>query len=128
MAWASQSGRAITNPSAPRAFAVCDFCGFWYNHHKLSWNYEWQGTQLVNLRFLVCDTCNDKPNPQLRARLMPADPVPIQNPRPEQYLARRPVRHLGVDPQPPSPPPAAVATETDRTKNWPANTPMEIEP
>ena len=128
MGWASQSGRAITNPDSPRAFAVCDKCGFWYNHYKLKWQKEWQGTQLVNLGFLVCDTCLDVPNPQLKARLMPPDPVPIRNPRPEQYLYPNPVRHLGTEQQPPPPMGSAIATEPDRTKNWPAGVPMEIEP
>ena len=128
MGWASQSGRAITNPDSPRAFAVCDKCGFWYNHYKLKWQKEWQGTQLVNLGFLVCDTCLDVPNPQLKARLMPPDPVPIRNPRPEQYLYPNPVRHLGIEQQPPPPMGSAIATEPDRSKNWPAGVPMQIEP
>jgi hypothetical protein len=130
MGWASQSGRAVTNPESPRAFGVCDNCRFWYNHHTLKMQREWQGTQLVNLGFLVCESCLDRPNPQLKARLMPPDPVPIRNPRPEQYLYPNPVRHLGIDPQPPPPPPlgSAIATEPDRSKNWPAGVPMEIEP
>jgi len=128
MGWASQSGRAITNPEAPRAFAVCDNCGFWYNHSALKWNMEWQGTQLVNSGFLVCYRCNDRPNPQLKARLMPPDPVPIRNPRPEQYLYPSPVRHLGTEQQPPPPQGSAISTEPDRRKNWPAGVPLEIEP
>jgi hypothetical protein len=125
MGWASQSGRAITNPEAPRAFAVCDNCGIWYNHYKLRYNFEWQGVQLVNRGFLVCEQCQDKPNPQLKARLMPPDPVPIKNPRPEQYLYPRNVSHLGV--QPVTAPPGAVATEVDASRNFPAGTPMQIE-
>lgn len=66
MGWASQSGRAVTNPSHPRAFAVCDNCRFWYNHHRLKWQKEWQGTQIVNKGFLVCDECLDRPIPSLR--------------------------------------------------------------
>lgn len=39
----------------------------------------------MNLRILVCDTCNDVPQSQLRAIVVPADPVPIQNPRTQDY-------------------------------------------
>lgn len=125
MAWASRSGRAVTNPEHPRAFAVCDNCRFWYNHHKLKWQREWQGTQIINKGFLVCDQCLDKPNPQLKSRLMPPDPVPIANPRPENYRHPLNVFHVGVEPPPPR---AAVATELDAGRNWPTGAPMEIEP
>lgn len=124
MGWASQSGRAVTNPSYPRAFAVCDNCRFWYNHNKLKWQREWQGTQIINKGFLVCKGCLDKPNPQLKARLMPPDPVPIANPRPEIALYPGPVRYLGVEP---TLPPGRVATESG-AGNFPAGAPMEIEP
>lgn len=124
MGWASQSGRAVTNPSHPRAFAVCDNCRFWFNHHRLKWQKEWQGTQIVNKGFLVCDECLDRPNPQLKARLMPPDPVPIGNPRPETYRYPIPVRVVGVEP----PRRAVVVTEVDRRVNWPAGKPVQVEP
>jgi hypothetical protein len=85
MAYASRSGRAITNPQNPRAFAVCDRCGMWYNHYKQQFQHEWQGTKLQNLNLLVCQSCLDIPQPQLKARILPADPVPIRNPRPEWF-------------------------------------------
>jgi hypothetical protein len=125
MGWASQSGRAVTDPSYPRAFAVCDNCRFWYNHYQLRWQREWAGTQIINKGFLVCERCLDVPNPQLKARLMPPDPTPIGNPRPETNRYPENVRVLGVQPTPPR---AALATEINARKNWPANTPMEIEP
>ena len=128
MGWASQSGRAVTNPNNPRAFAVCDNCRFWYNHDRLKWQREWAGTQIINKGFLVCDQCLDRPNPQLKARLMPPDPVPIQNPRPEIGLYPGPVRHLGIDPRPTPPQRAAIATEQDPSINWQPGTPLEIEP
>lgn len=127
MGWASQSGRAVTNPDNPRAFAVCDNCQIWYNHHKLKWQREWAGTQIINKGFLVCDTCLDKPNPQLKARLMPPDPVPIANPRPERYRYPNWVSHLQVEPANLTAP-AAVATETSIATNFPPGAPLEIEP
>lgn len=102
MAYASISGRAYTSMSDPRAFAVCDRCGIWYNHYKLTWQYDWAGQSLVNKRILVCPTCLDRPQQQLRAIVLPADPVPIIQPRPELSQAGADVRLTGyqfaVDP------------------------------
>lgn len=85
MAYASRSGRARTSARDPRAFAVCDRCAIWYNHHQLKWQYDWAGASLINKRILVCDTCYDEPQNQLRAIVLPADPMPIINPRTEPY-------------------------------------------
>src|SRR5262245_8127986 len=86
MAYASRSGRARTSVNRPRAFSVCDRCGMWYNHYALSYQVEWAGTQLITLQQLVCRTCNDKPNAQLRAIVIPPDPLPIINPRVENFV------------------------------------------
>jgi hypothetical protein len=85
MAYASRSGRARTSPSNPRAFAVCDRCAQWFNHPSLRWQMEWRGTSLQNIRLLVCGRCYDRPQENVRATRLPADPVPIQNPRPEPF-------------------------------------------
>ena len=85
MGYASRSGRARTDARNPRAFAICDRCALWYNHYQLSWQYDWAGASLVNKRLLVCRTCYDAPQEQLRAIVVPADPVPIVNPRVEPY-------------------------------------------
>lgn len=85
MGYASRSGRAKTSSRNPRAFGVCDRCALWYNHHELKWQYDWAGASLINKRILVCDTCYDTPQNQLRAIILPADPVPIVNPRTEPY-------------------------------------------
>lgn len=92
MGYASRSGRAITNPAHPRAFGVCDRCGLWFNLFRLKYQYEWQGTKLVNTRKRVCSGpggCLDKPNPQMKARVAPPDPVPVYDPRPENFIASR---------------------------------------
>lgn len=86
MAYASQSGRAKTNPRAPQAHAICDRCGWRYNRVDLAWQFDWAGASLINKRILVCDTCYDEPQQQLRAIVVPADPVPIENPRIEYYV------------------------------------------
>jgi len=85
MAYASRSGRASTSATNPRAFAVCDRCSFWYNHNQLKFQYDWAGASLINKRILVCSTCYDTPQEQLRAIVIPADPVPVLNPRVEPY-------------------------------------------
>ena len=88
MGYASRSGRARVDASNPRAFAICDRCSFTYNHYQLSWQYDWAGASLINKRLLVCDTCNDVPQEQLRAIIVPADPVPIINPRTPDYATQ----------------------------------------
>lgn len=85
MAYASKSGRAKVSSTNPRAFGICDRCGFLYNHDDLQWQFDWAGASLINKRILVCETCLDVPQEQLRAIVLPADPVPIVNPRVESY-------------------------------------------
>jgi hypothetical protein len=41
---------------------------------------------MMNIRLLVCDTCYDMPQEQLRAIVIPADPIPIQNPRTQDFV------------------------------------------
>ena len=78
-------GRARVSARNPRAFGICDRCGFLYNHVNLQWQYDWAGASLINKRILVCNECNDVPQSQLRAIVVPADPVPILNPRIQDY-------------------------------------------
>lgn len=85
MAWRFH-GRAKVDPSHPVSFAVCDSCGFWHNINELKWAYQWAGVELQNLRFLVCDICWDQPQPQLKTRIIPPDPMPTLNARPENFL------------------------------------------
>lgn len=79
-------GRARVSARNPRAFGICDRCGFLYNHVNLQWQYDWAGASLINKRILVCDECLDTPQQQLRAIVVPADPVPILNPRVQDYV------------------------------------------
>lgn len=85
MGYASRSGRARTSIKNPRAFGVCDRCALWYNHDSLQWQFDWAGASLMNKRILVCNSCYDNPQQQLRAIVLPADPMPIINPRTEPY-------------------------------------------
>jgi len=79
-------GRASVSVSNPRAFGICDRCGFLYNHVNLKWQYDWAGASLINKRILVCDQCLDVPQEQLRAIVVPADPMPIINARIQDYV------------------------------------------
>lgn len=87
MAYASRSGRARVNARDPRAKACCDRCQMWYNHDDLSWQTDWRGTTIQNIRILVCRSCLDVPQEQLRAIVVPADPIPIIQPRVENFTA-----------------------------------------
>ena len=86
MGYASRSGRARVSSRNPQAQAVCDRCGMWYNHVDLRWQMDWAGASLINKRILVCDPCYDEPQQQLRAIVLPADPVPIINPRAQDFV------------------------------------------
>lgn len=84
MAYADRSGRAVTDPQSPRAFSVCDSCGEWYNLHQLKPQFEYRGDSLQDTGYLYCFRCISKPQPQLKPIILPPDPAPVQNPRPEQ--------------------------------------------
>lgn len=80
-------GRSSVSARNPRAFGICDRCGFLYNHHQLQWQFDYAGAGLINKRILVCNPCLDTPQAQLRAIVLPADPTPIDNPRIQDYSA-----------------------------------------
>lgn len=83
MASFAPKGHARLDPRRPMAFAICDRCGFMYRHADLVWDTQYHGRQLRRTGFLVCKKCDDLPNPTLRPIVLPPDPVPILNPRPE---------------------------------------------
>lgn len=85
MGFGSISGRARTSTTNPEAFGVCDRCGGWRNLNRLSFQYQWAGPQLQNTRLLVCRRCLDTPNEQLRTIVLPPDPLPVLNARPENW-------------------------------------------
>lgn len=84
MAWRFH-GRAQVDPSSPRAFGVCQRCGFLYNVRDLTFQFVWAGAAKVNTGLLVCEGCLDEPNEQLRTIVLPADPPSIMNARVEPY-------------------------------------------
>lgn len=102
-------GRAKISRSKPQAQACCDRCGFRYAHTDLHWQFDWTGPRLQNLYLLVCQSCLDKPQENIRTIVLPPDPRPIANPRAEAFVSdNNPISPLGWDaanlfPQPPSP-------------------------
>ena len=115
-------GRAKVSTRGPEAFAICDNCGFLYNHSELRWQFQWAGNKLVNLRQLVCRRCNDIPQTQLRAIIIPADPMPVQNPRVNNWeVAETNYRTTSgqdtVDPETGIPIPGAVMRITEDDNN-----------
>lgn len=86
-------GRARVSARNPQAFAICDRCGALYNHVRLQWQFQYGGAGLYNTMMLVCRHCLDVPQEQLRSIALPGDPVPILNPRIQDYtLAERDLR------------------------------------
>jgi hypothetical protein len=80
-------GRAKVDRFNPNAFAICDSCGFLYNLKDLHFQKEWYGARIQNTNMLKCYHCLDRPQEQHRVIHLPADPVPVENPRVERYLS-----------------------------------------
>jgi hypothetical protein len=78
-------GRARISATRPEAKGVCGRCGFLYSLADLRYQFQWAGTSLVNLQKKVCRTCMDTPQIQLKTIVLPADPVPVVQPRIEYY-------------------------------------------
>lgn len=98
----SYTGLAEVDSRYPRAHAICDRCGFRFNHTQLRWQHDWRGPRMQNLRILVCQSCYDAPQQSgQRTILIPADPIPIMNARPEAYTTdNNPLSGIGADPFP----------------------------
>lgn len=84
------TGRARVSARYPNALGVCNRCGFTYNRKDLINQAQWQGMQLQPLNIWVCSQCLDIPAIQLKAIIIPPDPVPIPLPFPEPYSAEVP--------------------------------------
>ena len=77
--------RTQVNPQSPRAWGSSDRNGMIGQHNEMVWQYDWRGNKIVNLRVLVHRDEVDLPQRQLGNLQIPADPIPIRNPRPENY-------------------------------------------
>lgn len=77
--------RARISSRNPASLGRCDRCAFVYNLRELRFQYYWRGPTLQNTQFLVCPSCLDVPNQQDRTIVIPPDPLPLINPRVEDY-------------------------------------------
>jgi hypothetical protein len=77
--------RAGVDIDRPVAWATDDRSGFICNHSDLRWEVQWAGMQLVRTGFLVHTDFLDIPNEQFRTLIIPPDPDPLFNARPEPY-------------------------------------------
>lgn len=84
MGWVRNTHASIDR-NRPSALGNCDRCDMTYLHRDLSWQFQWSGPRLQNIRILVCPSCKDEPQMQLRTILIPPDPLPILNPRQDQH-------------------------------------------
>jgi hypothetical protein len=76
--------RPVISAQDPRALALCDFCGFLVNHDTLQRDMQYRGGSApVWTGFLVCGKCRDVPQPYYQKQVLPPDPVPVVNPRPD---------------------------------------------
>lgn len=98
MSWRPH-GKAEVDVRSPRSFGACDRCSFLYNLDDLIWQKQYAGVGLINLEILVCRTCLDIPQPQLTATILPPDPAPVFNARPEYYSVdeQGPVENLEAE-------------------------------
>lgn len=68
-------------------WSTCDRCGFINNLSSLQFQYMYNGSAVpINTRLLVCERCIDPLNPQFKLLIIPPDPPPIANTRPENYV------------------------------------------
>lgn len=68
----------------PRAIAICDGCGFLVQHEILREKQEYRGGLTpVGTGLYVCPRCDDVPNPFGQLQVLPPDPRPVTNPRPD---------------------------------------------
>jgi len=77
--------RALVDPYHPQAWGTSDRNGHVGTHAKMKFQYEWRGRTIVNTRVLVHEDELDIPQRQLGVNIIPPDPTPIINARPENY-------------------------------------------
>ena len=74
---------------SPHGLAICDGCGFMVQHTELREKKDYRGGSTpVGLSLRVCASCDDVPQPYFGRLLLRADPIPLQNPRPDSQDAQ----------------------------------------
>lgn len=68
----------------PKGFAICDGCGLPCMHNDLRPHTDYRGGMTPEPDgLMVCGACDDQPQPYFQFQLLGPDPVPLQNPRPD---------------------------------------------
>lgn len=89
MAYRWKPKLAEVDSDNPEAWGTCDKCGFITQLSKMVWQYDYRGSSIPQNTFiLTCGrpTCLDLLNPQDAPFILPPDPLPIFNARPEPYV------------------------------------------
>lgn len=87
----ARSGRGRISIRRPRGLGESDRSGFWYNHRSLVRQFQWAGNSLIDTGLLVGPDEVDVPQQQFRALILPADPMPLVNPRPSPNITGVPI-------------------------------------
>jgi len=71
----------------------------WYNLDDLRSQKQYAGVGVIDLHILCCNRCLDELQPQLTATILPIDPEPIMDARPEYYSVDEhgPVQNLEAE-------------------------------
>lgn len=85
MSYRPHPKRASVDVGKQSAWSTCDVCGFIVNHNKMRWQVRYAGQALIRTGMLVCVPCWDIPAPFEKTLVLPPDPVPVMNARPENY-------------------------------------------
>lgn len=56
-----------------------------WNLNRLNYQFDWRGPKLANLRLRVCPPCTDRASIWLKPIIYPPDPVPVLDPRPQNF-------------------------------------------
>ena len=77
------------NTRDPWALAICDGCGFLVSHKHLREKMDYRGGNTPEpLGLWVCATCDDVPQPYFKKQVLPPDPIPVVNPRPDDQAGK----------------------------------------
>ena len=85
MALGDLSGASRTNPRNPAGQGICDRTGFALQHNRMQRQFQWGGAKLFDTGYLVRPQSLDKPQDQYRSLILPGDPQPLVNPRPDYW-------------------------------------------
>lgn len=86
MSWRPHPRRTILDINNPDPWATSDRSGFIGNLSTLKFQWQYAGPTLINTGLMVNPDELDKPNEQFRTIVIPPDPNPLMNARPEPYV------------------------------------------